>query len=178
MHHLKHHYLIKHAENKSLHSHQQSQDQLLDKSRGTSATNGNKTPVNGHNTHSHATLTVKHNMVVTAATANRRFFISHRSIHEDLYCKVRQFLFTFCINKQFSVCSSYIYIQHSEKNQICSLTLLSKVLSFTKLSSASLTRDKSFLAAVTIETMTSWRMASSGSCDLTLKYSGKENRNK
>lgn len=53
------------------------------------------------------------------------------------------------------------------------ITLLSKVLSFTKFSSASLTSDKSFLAAVTIETMTSWRMASSGSCDLTLKNSGK-----
>ena len=54
----------------------------------------------------------------------------------------------------------------------CPLTLLSNVLSLTKLSSASLTRDKSFLAAVTIETITSWRMASSGSCDLTLKNSG------
>lgn len=56
------------------------------------------------------------------------------------------------------------------------LTLLSRVLSFTKLSNASLTRDRSFLAAVTMETMTSWRMASSGSCDLTLKNSKKSRR--
>lgn len=65
-------------------------------------------------------------------------------------------------------------VTHSHDTEIYfPLTLLSNVLSFTKLSKASLTKDKSFLAAVTIETMTSWRMASSGSCDLTLKNSGK-----
>lgn len=67
-----------------------------------------------------------------------------------------------------------LYVTHSHiTEKYFQLTLLSNVLSFTKLSKASLTKDKSFLAAVTIETMTSWRMASSGSCDLTLKNSGK-----
>lgn len=53
---------------------------------------------------------------------------------------------------------------------IC-LTLLSKVLSRTKPNSWSLTKLRSFFPALIMVTMTSWRMASSGSWDRTFRYS-------
>lgn len=51
------------------------------------------------------------------------------------------------------------------------LTLLSKVLSRTKPKSWSLTKLRSFFPALMMVTMTSWRMASSGSWERTLRYS-------
>ena len=52
-----------------------------------------------------------------------------------------------------------------------SLTLLSKVLSRTKPKSWSLTKLRSFFPALMMVTMTSWRMASSGSWERTFRYS-------
>lgn len=60
------------------------------------------------------------------------------------------------------------------KSEISLLTRLSSVLSLTKFSRWSLTSERSFLEAVTMDTMTSCRIASSGSCDLTFKYSAKQ----
>lgn len=57
------------------------------------------------------------------------------------------------------------------ENKTLTLTRLSSVLSLTKPSSWSLTKERSLLPAVIIVTITSCRMASSGSCDLTFKYS-------
>lgn len=51
------------------------------------------------------------------------------------------------------------------------LTLLSKVLSRTKPNSWSLTKLRSFFPALMMVTMTSWRMASSGSWERTFKNS-------
>lgn len=51
------------------------------------------------------------------------------------------------------------------------LTLLSKVLSRTKPNSWSLTKFRSFFPALMMVTMTSWRMASSGSWERTFRYS-------
>lgn len=60
---------------------------------------------------------------------------------------------------------------HSVWVHIC-LTLLSKVLSRTKPNSWSLTKLRSFFPALMMVTMTSWRMASSGSWERTFRYSG------
>lgn len=57
------------------------------------------------------------------------------------------------------------------ENKILTLTRLSSVLSLTKPSSWSLTKERSLLPAVIMVTITSCRIASSGSWDLTFKYS-------
>lgn len=78
------------------------------------------------------------------------------------FCGVCLFVFTF-IND--------IKGRDILENKVSALTRLSSVLSLTKPSSWSLTKERSLLPAVIIVTITSCRIASSGSCDLTFKYS-------
>lgn len=125
-----------------------------------------------------AIIIIRHNEKRCSSVKGKRCLIKHTAS--------KNFCFTWVFIRHFKSSSAFLealllrnkanYNKMQESRRHCwywlCLTRLSSVRSLTKLSRWSLTSRRSFLAAVTMDTITSCLIASSGSWDLTLRYSG------